>query len=184
MSEARPVDELLQDFASLYAASMPRNAVSAVAEAVRVAAETALGSIERSQSLSGPKIEAVDALRAFENERSTANWDGYAGAPLERRAIGRALAWIRVLPSDLPLAEIATDPDGSVALEWWLGTRLMISMSVGARNALPYAWLDGEARGHDVAAFDGRFSPARLACVLRAMKRQADAPASSASVER
>ena len=50
----------------------------------------------------------------------------------------------------------------------------LLSVSVGADNRLPYAWLDGANRGHAVAVFDGQQIPDRLLAEIRKLKANGD----------
>lgn len=101
------------------------------------------------------EIEAVAArLTALASECEVPGWDGYGALPIEAGAIARAMALIRALPEGVPIPELAAEPDGGVAMDWCYSRNAMVSMSVGARGDLPYAWIDGLDRGHGVATWD------------------------------
>lgn len=66
------------------------------------------------------------------------------------------------LPENLPMPEVAAEPDGSISLDWIASRFRMFSVSVGANNRVAYAWLDGSEKGHAVAVFDGLTIPPNM----------------------
>ena len=75
------------------------------------------------------------------------------------RAAELASDFVRALPEDVPPPEYATEPDGSIALDWIQSRNHVFSLSIGEESRLPYAWLDGAESGHGVAGFDGETIP-------------------------
>ncbi len=138
------------------------SAVSYEAEAVRKAQTVLVESVERSQALFGVKASAIAQLRTLANECSEPDWDGNGAEPLDPVALANAEEFLRALPGDLPLPELAADPDGSVSLDWIQSRTRVFSVSVGASRRLAYAWLDGSDRGHAVSRFDGSGIPLRV----------------------
>jgi hypothetical protein len=103
-------------------------------------------------------IAALPDLRAFREP----NWDGYGAEPVNLLALRRAEGVITSLPDDLPQPECSVEPDGCVSLDWMPAPHRTLSVSVGAGDRLPYAWVDGTDRGHAVAMLvDGQL-PARI----------------------
>ena len=82
--------------------------------------------------------------------------------PVSRRAAELAADFIRALPEDVPLPEYASEPDGSISLDWIQSRHRLFSLSIGEGSRLPYAWLDGADVGHAVAFFDGETVPPRI----------------------
>ncbi len=117
------------------------------------------------------KEALLEALDELDRECSTPNWDCYHALPLHQDAVEQTRMFLRVLPNDLPLPEIAPEPDGSISLDWSMSRVCSLTISVGSSNRLPYAWLDGIQRGHDVECFDGRTIPAPLEFRLRSLVR-------------
>lgn len=147
-----------------------RESDSAVSEdARRLTTETdgILGTIEESLSLFGTKSSALSDLRALANECSEANWDGEEADPISLLALRIAAQVVRALPDDIPLPEIAPEPDGAISLDWIRSNSQLLSLSVGDSLRLPYAWLDGTDRGHAVERFDGTRIPAGLLANVR-----------------
>ncbi len=140
----------------------PRNAVSSGGKIASSAIQKALGSLERSFALFGPKRAAISQIWALVNECSEMGWDGEHAEPVSELAAERAADFIRALPDSFPLPEFAPEPDGSISLDWIRSRSRLFSLSVGAGSRLPYAWLDGTDIGHGVARFDGETVPSRI----------------------
>lgn len=121
-----------------------------------------MNSMERSQALFGDKASAISQIWALANECAEPGWDGDGALPLNRLAVFKAIAFIRVLPDGVPLPEFASDPDGSISLDWIQSRSHLFSLSIGTSNRLAYAWLDGTDKGHAVARFDEENMPPRI----------------------
>jgi len=140
------------------------SAVSPEATHVFKTASDVAASTESSVSLFGAKQTFISQLRALAYECSADGWDGDDALGLHPSALRQTEAFIRALPNDMPLPEVAADPDGSVSLDWIRSKHRMFSMSIGASNRFAYAWLNGASRGHAVFSFDGQ----SISQVLRA----------------
>ena len=151
-----------QGFAPLYSLARPGSAISAEAQAVQKAANNVVDSVERSQALFGDKAAAISQVWALANECGEPGWDGDGALPLDYLAVFKAIAFIRAVPAGVPLPEFAPEPDGSISLDWIASRNRLFSLSVGAGDRLPYAWLDGTDKGHAVARFDGESVPPRI----------------------
>lgn len=93
------------------------------------------------------------------NECHEMGWDGAGAEAISEQAAERAACLIQVLPENLPLPEVAPEPDGSISLDWIQSRGRLLSLSIGSGNRLPYAWVEGATSGHAVAGFDGRKAP-------------------------
>ena len=91
-----------------------------------------------------------------------AGWNGEGAQGISPLAVERAVAFLRALPDDLPLPEIAPEPDGSIAFDWMRSRTQLFSVSVGTNDRLAYAWLDGAQSGHGVEEFQMMTIPRRL----------------------
>ena len=138
------------------------SAVSYEAEALRKAQTVLAESVERSQALFGVKAAAISQLRTLASECAVPDWDGNGAEPLDPVAGANAEEFLRALPGELPLPELAAEPDGSVSLDWIQSRTRVFSVTVGASRRLAYAWLDGSDRGHAVSRFDGNGIPLRV----------------------
>lgn len=160
---------LQSGFPALYSLVRAGSAISPEAQSVRQAAGTVVNSMERSQALFGDKASAISQIWALANECAEPGWDGDGALPLNRLAAFKAIAFIRVLPSGVPLPEFAPDPDGSISLDWIQSRNRLFSLSIGTGDRLPYAWLDGTDKGHAVARFDEERVPQRILEGIRAI---------------
>ena len=91
-------------------------------------------------------IDKDALIREFDDvfeECSVDNWDGYDAKAISIDSYREAIRFARSLPTMTPLPEIAVDPDGEVALEWYEGPRKVFTVSVGGRNEITYAGLFG-----------------------------------------
>lgn len=138
------------------------SAVSAESRAVRQAVVEALRARESSQSLFGRRAAVISQIWALVNECDGQGWDGSGAEAVDRFAAFAAVDFIRALPEDVPLPEVAPDPDGSISLDWIQSKQRLFSLSVGTNGRLAFAWLDGSDRGHGVEQFDGERIPRRV----------------------
>jgi hypothetical protein len=149
-------------FAPLYTFALPNSTVSTEAQKVRALVKEVSVSVERSEALFGPKLNAISALRRLASECREINWDACGAIPIDDFAVYNAIAFIRALPDHAPLPDFAPEPDGSISMDWSKSRHILFSLSVGAGSRLAYAWLDGSDRGHGVAAFDRASVPPRV----------------------
>lgn len=122
------------------------------------------------------KSAAISQVRALVAECAAAGWDGNGAEPISQAAASLAVDLIRALPDGVALPEFAPEPDGSISLDWIQSRSRLFSLSVGTSSRLAYAWLDGEDRGHAVAAFDGATVPWRVLEEIRGIMDYANAP--------
>jgi len=153
---------LQSGFGALYSFARAGSAISSEAQSVRRAADSVMNSMERSQALFGSKANAISQIWALAKECAEPGWDGDGGLPVNRLAAFKAIAFIRVMPSGVPLPEVAPEPDGSISLDWIQSRNRLFSLSVGTGDRLAYAWLDGVDKGHAVARFDEERIPRRV----------------------
>lgn len=163
-------------YVALNAYARGGSAISVEARAARKAASSVIESAERSQSLFGNKAAAISKLRALAMECREDNWDGDGADMIDSRAVSNAEAIVRALPNGVPLPEFASEPDGSVSLDWIQSRTRQFSISVGRNQRLAYAWLDGTDSGHGVASFDGSTIPQRILEGIFAIAKNGDAP--------
>jgi len=91
-------------------------------------------------------------IEAWQQAR-TKGWDGYDADAVQPSALNSAYAFIDAFPSNVPMPEVAIDPDGEVSFDWFSAPRRQFSISVGANNVLSYAGLFG----HDKVSGSERF---------------------------
>lgn len=161
---------------NLYPVIRRTSAVSSEAESVRRAASDAEQSVERSVALFGSKGDSISEIYALLNESPDEGGDDDGWKPVSVRAAGFAADFIRALPSNVPLPEYASEPDGAISLDWIRSRHRIFSVSIGEEYRLPYAWLDGSDRGHAVAFFDGVTIPPRIIEGIRRVMSDGNAP--------
>lgn len=137
-------------------------AVSPEAQAVSERAGALEETAELSQVLFGEKAGIISELRALVHECSKEGWDGYQATAIDPLAVLMAEGFIRALPDQFALPEIAPEPDGAVSMDWIDSPHRVFSVSVSASNRLAYAWVDGTDKGHGVARFYAGKIPSRM----------------------
>jgi hypothetical protein len=136
------------------------SAISSDAQTVRKRKEAIAEHVENSQFLFGAKGAALAKLLELQSECADST-------PLNPIALLNAGALIRALPDTIAMPEFASEPDGSIALDWIASKTRFLTVSVGDSSRLAYAWLDGTEKGHAVALFDGAKVPDRIAVQIR-----------------
>ncbi len=149
-------------YAALNAYAQGGTAVSAEAQTVREVASSVVELADRSQALFGEKAFSISRLIALAQQCGQPGWDGTDAEPVSTLAVMTAEAFLRALPDDCPMPELAADPDGALSLDWIGSKSRIFSLSIGPTNRLAYAWVDGADRGHAVARFDGQQIPPRV----------------------
>jgi len=96
------------------------------------------------------KIEKYEAPLSQEihdlyKECSEDNWDGYDAEPISISVYLEAVKLAELLPSSLPVPEVAPEPDGKIAFEWYRGRRFVFVASVGGNNTINCAGLFGSS---------------------------------------
>ncbi|MGH9420827.1 MAG: hypothetical protein ACRD3J_12695 [Thermoanaerobaculia bacterium] len=139
------------------------SAVSPEAGAIRRSVYAASAWGEESIALFGKaRTATLSDIRAVAVEHCESDWDGEGGEPVSMLAVQHAEAFVRALPSNVPMPEVAAEPDGSISLDWIQSRTRLLSISIGISNRLAFAWLGGTDQGHAVARFDGERVPALI----------------------
>lgn len=167
----------------IWVPTLQSGATSATAAIVRDALLEIQAARERSYALFGRKASIISSLHALYAEHHQPNWDGEGAKPIAETALETAVSFIRALPDNLPLPEIAAEPDGAISLDWAPSKHRVFTLSIGTTDRLAYAWLDGSDRGHGVARFDGDRIPPKLIEGIEGAIREIH-PYSAATVQR
>src|SRR5437867_2975885 len=114
------------------ATALPTTGFAFTSEADRALSEEAVvlrGLIDEASEFSGsitigePKRTAQEALDAAYEPAQVEDWDGEGSASVEPSTYVYASQFLRLLPSTIPIPEIAADRDGEILFEWDLGRR-------------------------------------------------------------
>lgn len=160
-----------------YAAyTLPRfsTAVSSEASIITENAGVIAGKEEEAQSLFGPQSHLISEIIELSKEHNESLEDGIES--ILEGAIENAISLVRYLPRRIPLPEVASEPDGSLSLDWMPSRTRILSISVGETDRLAYAYLNGSSRGRGVAQFDGVGFPAEIESLVKTIFGYGDAP--------
>ena len=97
--------------------------------------------------------EASSALEEAYQEHSAENWDGYGAKAISPASYALASRLLETLPLSTPAPQVNVEPDGEIALEWYLGPRKVFSVSVGGHGDLSYAGLFGRSTAYGTEFF-------------------------------
>lgn len=151
-----------QTFSTFATLARLRNAVSTPAEEVERKLGYVVASAQRSRALFGSHSDAIAAVWAVAGEAAEENWNGEGALPIDPAAAANAIMFIETLPTSAAMPEVSPEPDGAISLDWIESRSRMFSVSIGRNRCLPFAWLDGTARGYGVVSFDGEDMPDRV----------------------
>ena len=105
------------------------------------------------------KHVAVQALSEAYSAARVDNWDSLGSAGVEQSTFEYALTFLRMLPTNIPLPEVAIDPDGEIAFEWDYSRNEILSVSIGRDGTLTFASLFGGRKSHGVEQLSDRIPP-------------------------
>ena len=108
------------------------------------------------------KAAVLREIQAVAASHASPEWNGEGAEPVSPMAARMTEVFIGALPGDIPFPEIAAEPDGSIALDWFASRERVFSLSVGETGRVAYAWHDGTDQGHGVATFDLGAVPAAV----------------------
>ena len=100
-------------------------------------------------------------------QATTKGWDGYDAEPIHAAAVASAYAFIDAFPSNVPLPEVAVDPDGEISFDWFSAPRRQFSISIGPNNVLSYAGLFGTDKVAGSERFQGTVPKAFVDYITR-----------------
>ena len=105
-------------------------------------------------------------IRKIAEECAAPGWDGYGASPVTPEAVSQARRFAEAIPTELPMPTIGVEPDGALTFEWYRDRTQMLSVSVDASAALPYAAAlpSGTISGTEI--FHGQV-PQKLVAVIR-----------------
>jgi hypothetical protein len=101
------------------------------------------------------KQAAYDQLAKVSQECGSANWDSEGADAVEQNTVQNAYLFLEALPPGYPLPDILAEPDGHLNLEWYRGTRRILSVSVSPEGTLYWAALIGTEDPRGSCLFSG-----------------------------
>ncbi len=112
-----------------------------------------VGKIEDYSIFFGWSKEIIQTINEVIMDCSSDNWDGYGAQAIDFASYEETLRFIHFLPKTIPVPEIAVEPDGEVALEWYRSKNRVFSVSIGGKGSLTYAGLFGSNKAHGTEYF-------------------------------
>ena len=111
--------------------------------------------------------ETLRALKHTIAECSEDDWDGYGAKSVDRKSCEESLRFLDMLPGTIPAPEVAVEPDGMVAFEWYEEPRWVFSVSFETNGAIAYAGLFGNSKTHGTEYFGQTLPQSILDSILR-----------------
>jgi hypothetical protein len=133
--------------------SMTTTGISEEASVMSCHLEEIFDELIGSLALGAAYAAAVEDLSEVIEESSSSDWDGYGARPVGSPTCFNALRFLRALPWDVPVPEVAAEPDGEISFEWYRGSRSVFSVSVGPGRRLTYAGIFGSNEAHGTEHF-------------------------------
>lgn len=118
------------------------------------------------------KDEAIDALIDTFRKHRDPNWDGYDAEPIKEAACAESAKFLRKLPSAIPNPEIVAEPDGDIALEWYVRKRLLFVVSFSGKGVISYAGMFGRgSKAHGTEYFSDSIPSSVIANIRRLLSQ-------------
>lgn len=137
-------------------------AVSNAGATISEAARKVTADAERSQAIYGRNNAIVSDLIALKRDSMLEG----AQVPISEMTLAVAIEFATAMPASWPSPELAIDPDGGISLDWFSSRHRQLSVSIGERRRMAFAWLDGSNSGHGVVQFDGYRIPRELSDLI------------------
>ena len=101
------------------------------------------------------KQAAYDQLAEISQACRIAGWDSEGARAVEQVTLQHAYRFLEALPPGYPLPDITAEPDGHLELEWYRGTRQVLSVSINPAGMLYWAALIGTEDPRGSCPFNG-----------------------------
>jgi len=85
---------------------------------------------------------------------SMPNWDGYGAKPAYQSIRKTVEKFLDALPANIADPKIGADPDGEISLDWCYSRNKMFTISIGRKNRIAYAIMDGNKRSNGIEYFE------------------------------
>ncbi|NJO32688.1 MAG: hypothetical protein HC869_05660 [Rhodospirillales bacterium] len=148
--------------------------ISEASERVQNAIEDEVTSADLAAS--SLRSQAMSKLLKIVQDCSTDGWDGYSAKAIGEEACSRTQTFLALLPVWMRAPDIVPEPDGQIAVEWYLDATHTFSVSIGEEGPLHYAGVFGdEDEDHGVKAFDGCRIPKEIGDLIDKVFRVSNA---------
>ena len=112
------------------------------------------------------------ALRNAVKECGDDDWDGYDAKGMNWNSHEESLRFLDILPDTIPTPDVAVEPDGMVAFEWYEEPRWVFSVSFETNGAIAYAGLFGNSKTHGAEYFGEEVPQTILDNICRVYSRK------------
>lgn len=129
---------------------------SIAAEYVTSQTELARKHLRDSYALGWGGEEVFNELDEVQQECSEPGWDGYHAEAVAPETHYLAGEFLKALPIGIPAPSISADPDGQIALEWYISPRKTVSVSVSPDGDLHFSALNGSSSTFGTEPFFGK----------------------------
>ena len=117
-------------------------------------------------------VESV--YKIFADHREP-NWDGENAEAVSLEARSAALKFLKMLPLKIALPELSAEPDGAIALEWYVSSFRTFLVSLSSGKRLDYAGIfDKDKEIHGKAAFKESIPPIIISSIQRLYKTETE----------
>jgi hypothetical protein len=89
-------------------------------------------------------IGALEAISELSINHQKSNWDGYGAQPISEAACNDAKRFLTMLPEAVPIPEIVPEPDGNIALEWYISKYEHFFISFSGNGVVTFVGMFGK----------------------------------------
>ena len=88
--------------------------------------------------------KAFDTVAAVFRESNRPDWDGYGAKPVSPEACTEAVKFISNLPVTFPMPQVIAEPDGDLALEWYVKKSHLFVIGFSGKGSISYNGVFGQ----------------------------------------
>jgi hypothetical protein len=140
---------------------------SDVARFVATQAQEGRRRLQSSYALGLQSRGVFDELFAAAESAREAGWDGYGAEPISPETYKQAYRFVESFPPGTPPPAVTAEPDGHLALEWYLSPHRTLSVSVSLDGDLHYSALLGPNKAYGTEVFLGEMPRTILDLIRR-----------------
>jgi len=129
--------------------------------------EVAATILNENVTFGSPFKKTLEELNQVLEECQNEDWDGYGAKSVNFNSYMEATKLLQNFPINIPLPEVAIDPDGEIALEWSAGRDKLFSVSIGAMKSVTYAGIFGINKVRGTESFNNELPKTILEHIQR-----------------